>query len=77
VKCWGDNRYDQLGKPGPAAGVVPEVVAGITNAVAISAGDNHNCALLASGTVQCWGDGQFGELGLPSIQWLPERSIGY
>jgi hypothetical protein len=34
---------------------VPVEVDGITNAVAISGGAGHVCALLSTGTVECWG----------------------
>ena len=33
------------------------------NAVAISAGGEHSCALLVNGIVECWGDNSNGELG--------------
>jgi alpha-tubulin suppressor-like RCC1 family protein len=38
-------------------------VTGITNAVAIAAGDRHSCAMLSDGTVQCWGDSSAFQLG--------------
>jgi alpha-tubulin suppressor-like RCC1 family protein len=39
-------------------------VTGITDAVAVSAGDNFTCAVLATnGRVKCWGDDFWGELG--------------
>ena len=41
----------------------PVPVVGITNAVQVSAGAAHACALLASGAVECWGTNSFGELG--------------
>ena len=39
------------------AGCVPVIQA----KTSISAGDNHTCALLASGFVQCWGSGELGD----------------
>src|SRR5204863_5952321 len=38
-------------------------VSGLSNAVAITAGTRHSCALLADGSVRCWGGNAFGQLG--------------
>jgi alpha-tubulin suppressor-like RCC1 family protein len=64
VMCWGDNRHGQLGHGTDqrTEGAVP--VVGLTTGVsAISAGDNHTCALLQAGTVECWGENGFGQVG--------------
>ena len=63
VKCWGDNYNGQLGDGTTVDSSVPVQVQGITDAVAISAGQNHSCALLGSGSVNCWGFNSYGELG--------------
>jgi len=64
VVCWGSNRAGQLGdgsreprRPSPVA------VTGVTDAVAIAAGEQHSCAVRRDGQVLCWGNGQSGELG--------------
>jgi len=41
----------------------PVQVQGITNAVAIAAGNYDTCAVLTDGSVRCWGWGQDGQLG--------------
>lgn len=34
-----------------------------TQAIQITAGSSHTCALFTSGTVRCWGRNWFGQLG--------------
>ncbi|MFN8488979.1 MAG: Ig-like domain-containing protein [Caldilineaceae bacterium] len=64
VKCWGDNRFGQLGDGTVLAHLTPVAVNGLSGAVsAIAAGEGHTCALITNGSVQCWGDNAFGELG--------------
>ncbi|HEY5628271.1 MAG TPA: FGLLP motif-containing membrane protein [Candidatus Limnocylindrales bacterium] len=71
VVCWGADASGQLGDgrvrgsafaaPGAVTPLVT-VIAGagstapLTGAVAIAAGFDHTCALLADTTVRCWGD---------------------
>ncbi|GII27973.1 RCC1-like domain-containing protein [Planotetraspora mira] len=64
VQAWGDNDFGQLGN-----GMVdpdnplPAPVTGLTNVVAVAAGQDHGLALLSNGTVRAWGDNSFGQLG--------------
>ena len=59
VFCWGSNASGQLGNGssgGFSAGAVAVSTAtGLTNVVAVAAGNRHNCALRADGRVFCWG----------------------
>ena len=67
VQCWGKNYAGQLGNGQYDQATiyqVPTQVTGLTSGVvAITAGMEFNCALLATGAVQCWGRGDSGELG--------------
>ena len=47
---------------------IPVSVRGISTAIAITAGEEHTCALLRSGSVQCWGRNDEGELGNGTIR---------
>ncbi len=66
VQCWGQNDQGQLGNgttdPAPPTvaprNATPVTVSGINNAIAVSAGGWHTCALLQDGTVRCWGCAQ-------------------
>jgi len=70
VRCWGFGADGRLGygdtqnigdneKPS-AAGPVD---LGGGAAKAVTAGENHTCAVLVAGGVRCWGVGDFGALG--------------
>jgi len=64
VKCWGDNRYGQLGDGTTTNRPTAEDVDGLTSGVvAVAAGDSHTCALTTTGGLKCWGRDLRGELG--------------
>jgi alpha-tubulin suppressor-like RCC1 family protein len=71
IACWGDNRFGQLGDgsgqliDGVNFNSIPSPIAvlGQTDAVAISAGGIHTCALKSNGSLACWGSDANGELG--------------
>ena len=68
VKCWGYTGDGELGIPGngPQSCEFGEfahscsrkarTVKGVANATAVSAGQNHVCALLKTAQVECWGN---------------------
>jgi alpha-tubulin suppressor-like RCC1 family protein len=72
VRCWGANGSGQLGIGTAGANQLTAVTVissstALTNVVAVAAGGNHTCALLAIGTVRCWGANIAGELGIGSV----------
>jgi alpha-tubulin suppressor-like RCC1 family protein len=74
VLCWGSNARGQLGDGdgGPGKGSRRAVaVRGLTDATAITAGDDHVCALRSKGPMVCWGDNRDGQLGNAAQQsWV-------
>jgi alpha-tubulin suppressor-like RCC1 family protein len=64
VWAWGDNGSGELGiGASPTSTNSPALVAGLSQIVAIAAGDSHSVALDSSGRVWAWGQGFDGELG--------------
>ena len=71
VYCWGDGTAGDLGYGntndiGDDKGETPASVGAVplgSSALAITAGDEHTCALSTVGAVRCWGYGADGRLG--------------
>ena len=65
VSCWGWGkvRLGWLGGGTDEGSLVPVGVVDITDAIAISAGERHSCAVRRAGAVSCWGWNAFGQLG--------------
>ena len=70
IYCWGSNARGQLGNSNLGAGG-PQSVSSTPVLVtapglvfmAVSAGDQHTCALTVDNRALCWGDNQYGQLG--------------
>ncbi|MCM8816517.1 MAG: hypothetical protein NC913_03270 [Candidatus Omnitrophica bacterium] len=66
VWAWGGGRDGQLGNGQSGNDYyssVPVQVSGLTNIIAIAAGDNHALALRSDGTLWAWGANSMGQLG--------------
>ncbi|CAN0089640.1 unnamed protein product [Scytosiphon promiscuus] len=72
-KCWGDNKWGQLGREDNATMIGDEPEEMGENLVAVdlggtviemALGEDHTCMLLDSGEVQCFGKNSDGQLGL-------------
>ena len=64
VQCWGNNTDYECGEPATNADQpLPVTVMNIADAIDISTGEFHACALRATGVVSCWGNDDSGQLG--------------
>lgn len=69
VACWGDNADQQLGSGSTVQwSSVPLPVLGVTDATSVTVGEDHACALRATGQVRCWGSNSHGQVGNNSIE---------
>lgn len=68
VRCWGRNQFGESGYGHTQLVTDPPAMLGDVDVggtvVALTAGDNHTCALLDDGGVRCWGLNHRGQLGL-------------
>lgn len=78
INCWGRGNLGQTGHgstdtigddedPGLVQQGYQLTMPGLRKAVAITAGSNHTCALLANATVVCWGFAGNGQLGYGNV----------
>ncbi len=66
--CWGTGSGGRLGDGSGADRLSPVVVSGLTSGtVAISAGNQHSCAVKNDGAAYCWGYNDTGQLGDATI----------
>jgi alpha-tubulin suppressor-like RCC1 family protein len=82
LKCWGNNASGQLGlgdtvsrgsAPNEMGDALPAVNLGTgRRAVAVSAGNDHTCAILDNGQVKCWGQNNQAELGHGTLTSPPD-----
>jgi hypothetical protein len=70
VVAWGGNSFGQTNVPVVAWGNgfygQTNLPAGLTNVVAIAAGNSHGLALGSDGSVTGWGDNTFGQTNVPA-----------
>ena len=77
IRCWGDNRAEQLGTAGIRETESPVLVRGMRGATEVVAGVNHTCAIFNGGSLACWGDNRAGELGTGSLsRSSPPSAVG-
>lgn len=64
VLCWGGNTSGELGDGTTNGRITPGPVSGMEQGItAISATEQHTCAVTAQGGVVCWGKNNEGQLG--------------
>jgi alpha-tubulin suppressor-like RCC1 family protein len=64
VGCWGYGTFGQVGNGATAEkNPAPVAVTGLTNAISLTSGYSHSCAVRLGGAVSCWGSNLHGQLG--------------
>lgn len=73
VRCWGRDMHPRCAEMSPVDDHLmcpnAQPIAGVGDAVQITAGGDHACALTSSGVVICWGAGPEGQLGGEPRAW--------
>lgn len=76
MRCWGANRFGQLGTGDAETRSTPTLVTGLNTDIAkASNGGSHTCAQTADNQLWCWGANASGQLGLgtSTAQAVPAR----
>jgi Regulator of chromosome condensation (RCC1) repeat len=79
VFCWGPNAYGSNGNGTTGASSTTALeVSGLTDATAVTVGNDHACAIRANKSVVCWGRNSIGELGdgTATDQKIPANVVG-
>ncbi len=66
IRCWGNNDNSQIAdqkNQGHIHGSLPQEVISSSSFINLSTGNNHTCAIKASGRLYCWGDNTYSQLG--------------
>ena len=69
VRCWGTNRYGQLGHEDSSQKLLADSRLPVTAlgdgmfVIQLAAGDEHTCAILQDSSLKCWGRGFTGQRG--------------
>ena len=77
VGCWGANDVGQLGRDTGGAMARLGPVNGVTNAIKITAGAGHACALLRDKKVVCWGWNGENELGMTDEVYEQDAGVSF
>lgn len=78
VRCWGEASSGQLGYGNVTSLTVPltvDVNLGGTLVVLLSAGVDHNCAVLEDGKLRCWGRNDHGQLGYGNTENIGDNEL--
>ena len=67
IRCWGDNKFGQLGTGDNVPSLFPVQVQSLSPALSVRTGSNCACAIASNKTVSCWGDNTYGQLGNTTI----------
>ncbi len=90
IRCWGENRYGQLGvddnteteNPNPTPLTMGLLLSNGRSVENVAAGYDHTCILLSDNTIYCTGRNSHGQLGSTlsggaSWTYVPTETVGF